>query len=197
MKKTWMINLLGFTAWLNNAAAQCEVAIDTTDAFDTTRTIVTSAINVGYLIPSEYLTPDTLPKTARAFLQAGGLKPGNPVLLYGDGYPKIWDRYEETFDSEERIEILDERHARTNLRKMAEWSYPNSLKEQTRWLEKRMDNLYQGRYEQFFYALDYLVKRCEDAERRDKLKTKRHYFRKNQHRIRQLVSCAFQTWFTP
>ncbi len=133
---------------------------------------------------SEYLTPDNLPHTARAFLQADGLKPGNPVLLYGDGCPKIWDRYEETFDSEERIEVLDERHARTNLRKMAEWSYPNSLKKQTEWLEKRMDNLYQGRYEPFFYALDYLVRRCEDAQRRDKLKTKRHYFRKNQHRIR-------------
>lgn len=132
---------------------------------------------------SEYLIPDNLPRNARAFLQASGLKLGNPVLLYGDGYPKIWDRYEVTFDAYERIEILDERHARTNLRKMAELSYPNSQKEQTQWIEKRMGDLYQGQYNRFFYALDYLIRRAGDPKIKDPLKTKRGYFRTNQHRI--------------
>ena len=133
---------------------------------------------------SEYLTPDNLPRTARAFLQAGGLKPGDPVLLYGDGCPKIWDRYEVAFQDDERREILDQRHARTNLKKMAEWSYPASQNKQTQWLDKRLEDLYQGQYEHFFYALDYLVRRSLDPERKDKLKTKRHYFRKNKDRIR-------------
>jgi len=44
------------------------------------------------------------------FSKTGGLKPGDPILLYGDGYPKIRDRYEVTFDTYERIEILDERN---------------------------------------------------------------------------------------
>ena len=132
---------------------------------------------------SEYLTPDNLPHIARAVLETSGLKLGDPILLYGDGYPKIWDRYEVTFDNYERIEILDERHARTNLRKMAERSYPNSQKEQTQWIKKRMDDLYQGQYERFFYALDYLIRRAGDPKIRDPLKTKRGYFRTNQHRI--------------
>ena len=133
---------------------------------------------------SEYFFPDTLPERARASLEAEGLKPGDPILLHGDGDPNIWNRYEGTFEAYERIEILDERHARTNLRKMAELSYPTRQKEQSKWLEKRMDDLYQGRYEHFFYALDYLVRRCDDPPIRDPLKTKRGYFRTNQHRIR-------------
>ena len=67
------------------------------------------------------------------------------------------------------MEILDERHARTNLRKMAELSYPNSQKEQTQWIEKRMDDLYQGQYERFSYALDYLIRRAGDPKIRDPL----------------------------
>ena len=58
MKKIWMIVLLGYFGLLTDAAAQCEVAIDTIDEFDATRTIVTSPINIGYLIASEYLTPE-------------------------------------------------------------------------------------------------------------------------------------------
>ena len=132
---------------------------------------------------SEYFFPDTLPETARLSLEAEGLKPADQILLYGDGDPKIWDRYEVAFETHDRIEILDERHARTNLRKMAERSYPNSQKEQSQWIEKRLDDLYQGRYERFFYALDYLIRRAGDPKIRDPLKTKRGYFRTNQHRI--------------
>jgi len=133
---------------------------------------------------SEYFFPDSLPEMARLSLEAEGLKPADPILLYGDGDLKIWDRYEVAFETHDRIEILDERHARTNLRKMAELSYPTSPKDQTQWLEKRLDDLYQGRYEHFFYALNYLVRRCDDPQIKDPLKTKRGYFRRNQDRIR-------------
>lgn len=37
---------------------QCQVAVDTTDQFDGARTIVSSVINIGYLIPSEVMTPE-------------------------------------------------------------------------------------------------------------------------------------------
>ena len=57
---------------------------------------------------SEYLKLGNLPHIARAVLETGGLKPGDPILLSGDGYPKIWDRYEVTLGTDERIEILDE-----------------------------------------------------------------------------------------
>jgi hypothetical protein len=133
---------------------------------------------------SEYFFPDALPERTRLSLEAEGLKPGDQILLYGDGDPKIWDRYEVAFETHDRIEILDERHARTNLRKMAELSYPTRPKNQTQWLEKRLDDLYQGRYDHFFYALNYLVRRCDDPSIKDPLKTKRGYFRRNQNRIR-------------
>ena len=64
---------------------------------------------------------------------------------------------------------------------MAELSYPNNQKEQTQWSEKRMDDLYQGQSERFFYALDYLIRHADDPKIRDSLKSKRAYFRKNQH----------------
>ena len=133
---------------------------------------------------SEYFSPDTLPEITRAYLEAEGLKPADQILLYGDGNPKIWERYETTFQTHNRIEILDERHARTNLKKMAELSYPTSQKEQSQWLDKRLRDLYQGRYNRFFYALDYLIRRSDDPDIRDPLKTKRGYFRENQDRIR-------------
>ncbi len=50
--------LIPFLAIPAVAGAQCEVALDITDEFDTTRTIVSSVINIGYVIPSEVLTMD-------------------------------------------------------------------------------------------------------------------------------------------
>ena len=79
---------------------------------------------------------------------------------------------------------------------MAELSYPNSQKEQTQWIEKRMDDLYQGQCERFFYALDYLIGRAEDPKIRDPLKTKRGYFPKNQHRHRNLNSAHADADYT-
>ena len=38
---------------------------------------------------SEYFFPDALPGIARSSLEAEGLKPGDQILLYGDGDPKI------------------------------------------------------------------------------------------------------------
>ena len=53
---------------------------------------------------------------------------------------------------------------------MAGLSYPNSQQKQTQWIEKRMDDLYQGQYQRFFYALNYLIQRASDPKIRDPLK---------------------------
>ena len=62
-----------------------------------------------------------------------------------------------------------------------------------------MDGLYQGQYERFSYALDYLIRRAGDPKIWDPLKTKRGYIRKNQHRIQYhdflLKGNPISTWF--
>lgn len=133
---------------------------------------------------SEYFAAERLPEAAREYLEACGLKPGDLVVLNGDGAPKIWERNRDTFKDYRRVEILDERHCRANLREAAEHAYPEDEDKQREWVEKRMDDLYQGQYSRFFYGLQYLVKAAQDDASRERLRTKRAYFRTNQDRIR-------------
>ena len=133
---------------------------------------------------SEYYKPNALPEYARTYLQACGVKPGDEVGLYGDGDEKIWERYREAMKGYRRTEVLDERHCRSNLREMSEYAYPNDEQRQVQWVETRLDDLYEAHYDAFFNALNYLVKRSKGESPSEKLKTKRSYFRRNQHRIR-------------
>lgn len=133
---------------------------------------------------SEYFSPDDLPRTTCDYLRACGMQPGDLILLNGDGDPRLWERNREVFKEFKAVEILDERHARGNLFKAAEFAYPKNEGKCREWVEKQMGELYEGRYKRFFYALDYLVRNAKDEETRQPLKTKRGYFRKNKHRIR-------------
>ncbi len=132
---------------------------------------------------SEYYSPDSLPSATEQYLRACGLKPGAEVLLSGDGDPSIWRRYAEAFEEYRRIEVLDERHARLNLRAMADLFYPEESGKAPEWVERRLTELYEGRYDPFFNALNYLVRSAEDPEMKKEIKTKRKYFRKNRNRI--------------
>ena len=82
------------------------------------------------------------------------------------------------------MEILDPKHARDNLKPMADLSYGQGAAQGTRWVEKRMGDLYEGRYDSFYDGLNYLLKRAPDEDSREGLKTKRAYFRRHRKRIR-------------
>ena len=66
---------------------------------------------------------------------------------------------------------------------MAELSYGAEDGEAQRWIHKRLDDLYEGRYESFYSALNYLVRRAPDDDTRKALQTKRAYFRRHRKRI--------------
>jgi hypothetical protein len=132
---------------------------------------------------SEYYSPDSLPSTTEQYLRACGVKSGAKILLHGDGDPAIWRRYAEAFEDYVRVEILDERHARLNLRVMADIFYPEETGKAPDWVERRLTELYEGRYDSFFNALNYLVRSAKQEDGKG-LRTKRKYFRKNKNRIR-------------
>jgi hypothetical protein len=56
MKRLWMFAY--FCLVLGALHAQCNFAINEFDDFDSTHTVVTKAINIGYLIPSNFQTAD-------------------------------------------------------------------------------------------------------------------------------------------
>ena len=57
MKKLFFL-FFGFFLVLNQAAAQCEIAIDEVDEFDSTRVVTAPLVSFGYLIPSQYETSE-------------------------------------------------------------------------------------------------------------------------------------------
>jgi len=133
---------------------------------------------------SEYESPEELLLLVRENLESSGMQPGDKLLLQADGAEKLWERMETVFTGYEFVEALDERHCQKNLREAADLAYPDEDKKNRDWVQARMDELYTGRYEHFFNALNYLVRRANDPDTKKQLKTKRTYFRKNQHRIR-------------
>lgn len=133
---------------------------------------------------SEYFSPEDLLVLAKENLEASGVPPGEKLLLQADGAEKLWERMEAVFSDYDLVEILDERHCQKNLRKAADLAYPEEDQRNRSWVQSRMDELYTGRYESFFNALNYLVRRAEAPEIKKQLKTRRTYFRENQHRIR-------------
>ena len=57
MKQYWLVVLLvSALSW--SVSAQCDVYSEKTDDFDSTLTIVSNAINLGFMIPSEFETVD-------------------------------------------------------------------------------------------------------------------------------------------
>jgi len=132
---------------------------------------------------SEYFSPEDLLVLARQNLEASGLPLGEKLLLQADGAEKLWERMEAVFSGYDLVEILDERHCQKNLRKAADLAHPEEDQRNRAWVEKRMDELYTGRYEHFFNALNYLVRRADDPKVKEQLQTRRTYFRNNQHRI--------------
>jgi len=102
----------------------------------------------------------------------------------GDGDKSIWPRYETSFSEFPIIPILDLRHCRKNLYKFINWCFPEQNQRQEQWVGKRMDELFEGRYNSFFNALDYAVRIAPSDEAEEKLKSKRKYFRRNKEGIR-------------
>jgi len=133
---------------------------------------------------SEFVAPEEMLELARENLEAGGLRPGDKILLQADGAEKLWERMRSAFVDYDVVEILDERHCQKNLRAMADLAYPEEDTKNRLWVEKRMTELYEGEYGHFFDALNYLIRRTRDPEVKKALKTKRKYFRTNQKRIR-------------
>ena len=65
---------------------------------------------------SEYFAPDALPQDTADYLKGCGVELGSPVICMGDGDKSIWKRYQSSFKDFQRIDILDLRHCRNNLR---------------------------------------------------------------------------------
>lgn len=57
MKKLLFILILSLIG-LNTGMAQCEIAIDSVDEFDSTRVVSSQLVSFGYMIPSNYETAD-------------------------------------------------------------------------------------------------------------------------------------------
>jgi len=133
---------------------------------------------------SEYFVPDALPRATASYLKTCGLQPGDLVLLCGDGARAIWRRYREEFRDYQRVEILDVQHCKKNLRAFAEIRYPKRESKPPRWVEKRMSDLYEGRYDSFFCGLRYAIRSAESEDAKEKLSKKQEYFQRNRHRIR-------------
>lgn len=57
MKQYWLVFFL-ISAWTWNLSAQCEIFSEKVDDFDSTLTIVSNAVNLGFMIPSEFETAD-------------------------------------------------------------------------------------------------------------------------------------------
>lgn len=133
---------------------------------------------------SEFYAPDSLPFTAANCLRACGVPAGSTLVLNGDGDPRNWTRFAEAFRDYRRIEILDLQHCRLNLRTMADLRYPEATGKAPRWVQRRLDELFQGRFDAFFEALNYLVRSARDPDTLRELRTKRQYFRRNNLRIR-------------
>lgn len=133
---------------------------------------------------SQYQGRDEVARTVAHYVAAYGLQPGQTIICQADGDDCLWESLAGALSDYRRVEILDERHARKNLKAMAELSYGTAQGRGQRWIDKRMDELYEGQYRSFYYALDYLVRRAPDPDTRDKLKTKRRYFRRHGKRIR-------------
>jgi len=133
---------------------------------------------------SEYRDLDKLVGHVATYLEACGVKAGDRILRQADGDDTIWDTYDAHFGDYEPVDALDEQHARKNLKRMAESSYGKDARGRDRWVEKRMSDLYEGRYSSFFHGLDNLVRRTRDEEQREEVKTKRKYFQRHRKRIR-------------
>ena len=133
---------------------------------------------------SQYQGRDEVAQTVAQYVAAYGLVPGQTVICQADGDDCLWDSLAAALPGYRRVEILDEQHARKNLNAMADLSYETAPGKPQRWIDKRMDELYEGRYTSFHNALDYVVRRASDPHTRDKLKTKRRYFRRHGKRIR-------------
>ena len=133
---------------------------------------------------SQYRGRDEVIRTVAQYQAAQGLEPGDFIICQADGDDKLWESLQTAFKDYRRVEILDPKHARDNLKPMADLSYGQRAAEGARWVEKRMGDLYEGRYESFYDGLNYLLKRTPDEDSREGLKTKRAYFRRHRKRIR-------------
>ncbi len=61
MKPLWLATMLMFVCLFSMPSiswTQCELAVDEVDPFDSTRTIGAPPVNFGYIIPSQYETPE-------------------------------------------------------------------------------------------------------------------------------------------
>jgi len=133
---------------------------------------------------SHYRGRDELIRTVAQYLVAQGVKPGDFIICQADGDDNLWESLQAALKNYTRVEILDTEHARKNLKPMADLSYGQGSPDGARWVEKRMCDLYEGRYESFYNGLNYLIKRTPDPESCETLETKRAYFRRHRKRIR-------------
>ena len=137
---------------------------------------------VHYL--SEYYRPAALPQAAADYVKACGVPPGSEVLCMGDGDKSLWPRYKESFKDFKIVPILDLRHCRNNLQLFIEHRFPDDEERQKQWVEKRVDDLFRGHYSSFFNALNYALRNAPSENAREKMKSKRKYFRRNEEGIR-------------
>lgn len=133
---------------------------------------------------SRYRGRDEVTHTAAQYLQACGIRPGDLLLCHADGDDLLWESFAAAFPEYRRVEVLDERHTRKNLKCMARLIYGKAEYHVLRWVEKRMSDLYEDRYESFYNGLNYLVRIAPDDEAKKQLQTKRSYFRRHGKRIR-------------
>ncbi len=58
MRRLLLLSLLLAIGWNVYAQTPCNVPVDTIDEFDSTRIVIYEPINIGYLVPSNYQTPE-------------------------------------------------------------------------------------------------------------------------------------------
>ena len=102
-----------------------------------------------------------------------GLHRAQRVGVLGDGSPWIWNLAEEQYPG--ATQILDRWHAKEYFSKLGKTLYGAESERGKEWIQRRWDELDEGRFDSLLQAVARHADHCEEARKlRDHLKENRH-----------------------